>query len=341
MLPLLCLTIASFKEDFETGFDGWVTSDWNADKMGVWEHIDGGLSTAKNASFYAISRDMQVSFSTRRDLFVQYTVRNPQNIDCGGAYLKLFPSTVDQSTLKGGDDEDKYSIMFGPDFCGATKKTHLIFHHTGKNYENTKTLAAIQDTKLHLYTLGLYTNGTYAYWLDGDLSKRGDLRGDYAFLAPREIPDPAVEKPSDWVDSPTMPDPTDSKPSGWDDVPSEIPDPDATEPDDWSVEDDGYWEAPMISNPDFKGEWTPKMIENPEYKGDWVHPMIANPEFKDDPTFGVYNDIRVLAFELWQVKAGTIFDHIRVTHEIDDLRKFDELEQDDVESTTTPTKEEL
>tara|TARA_B110001450_G_scaffold235918_1_gene240981 strand:- start:805 stop:1248 length:444 start_codon:yes stop_codon:yes gene_type:complete len=109
----------------------------------------------------------------------------------------------------------------------------------------------------------------------------------------------------------------------------------------------------MITDPDFKGEWTPKMIENPEYKGNL---MIANPDFKDDAAIGVYDDIRILAFELWQVNAGTIFDiiplpsyqaiacvfssevtriiqnssgkGIRVTHEIDDLRKFDDLDQD-------------
>ena len=54
---------------------------------------------------------------------MQYVVKHEQGIDCGGGYLKLFPSTVDQKKLHGGADEDVYNIMFGPDICGYDKKT--------------------------------------------------------------------------------------------------------------------------------------------------------------------------------------------------------------------------
>lgn len=348
---ILSVLSITFKEDFSNGLNEWVSSNWNSDKMGEWQVADTGLKTMKDASFYAISKKMSPSFSSQNDFFVQYRVKNPQNIDCGGSYLKLFPSNVDQNTLKGGEEEDKYYIMFGPDFCGTTKKTHLIFHHAGKNYENNKNLNAIHDTNTHLYTFALYKNGSYAFWIDSSLSMNGELREDYNFLLPKKIPDPSIEKPSDWIDDPMMKDPNDSKPEGWDDIPSEIVDPDATKPDDWDDEDDGEWEPPLISNPEYKGEWSAKMISNPHYKGAWVHPMIDNPEYKDDLSIAVYDDISIVAFELWQVKSGTLFDNIVVTdqfdeiitgfHEFEQFNKEEQKIEQSVENTENTEKEEL
>ena len=99
----------------------------------------------------------------------------------------------------------------------------------------------------------------------------------------------------------------------WDEIPKEIPDPDATVPDDWDEADDGEWEPPNVPNPEYKGEWHVKRIDNPAYKGEWVHPEIDNPEYKDDATIAQYPDFGVLAFEVWQVKSGTIFDSIMIT----------------------------
>ena len=53
-------------------------------------------------------------------------VKHEQQMDCGGAYIKLLPSGLDQKTF-GGDLA--YSIMFGPDICGTTKKTHAILNY--------------------------------------------------------------------------------------------------------------------------------------------------------------------------------------------------------------------
>lgn len=41
--------------------------------------------------------------------------------------------------------------------------------------------------------------------------------------------------------------------------------------------------------------------------------MIPNPEYSDDPSIGKYESFGVAAFELWQVKAGTIFDNVLIT----------------------------
>ena len=78
---------------------------------------------------------------------------------------------------------------------------------------------------------------------------------------------------------------------------------------------DGEWEPPMIDNPEFKGEWKPRQIDNPDYKGKWVHPMIPNPEYNADDAkdLGKYDEFCKLGFDLWQVKAGTIFDNLLIT----------------------------
>jgi len=76
---------------------------------------------------------------------------------------------------------------------------------------------------------------------------------------------------------------------------------------------DGSWESPQIPNPAYKGEWKPKQIPNPAYKGEWVHPQIDNPDYFHDDTVYKYEDFGVLGFDLWQVKAGTIFDNVLIT----------------------------
>jgi len=104
--------------------------------------------------------------------------------------------------------------------------------------------------------------------------------------------------------------------------PKQIPDPEAEKPEDWDDEADGEWEAPQIDNPEYKGEWKPKKIANPEYKGKWVHPEIANPEYSEDKTIGQYSNIGAVGFEIWQVKAGSIFDDIIVTDSTSEAKSF-------------------
>jgi hypothetical protein len=77
---------------------------------------------------------------------------------------------------------------------------------------------------------------------------------------------------------------------------------------------DGEWEAPKIDNPEYKGDWKPKRIKNPAYKGKWVHPEIANPDFVEDKNLYLHKNIGAVGFDLWQVKAGTIFDNSERSH---------------------------
>lgn len=113
----------------------------------------------------------------------------------------------------------------------------------------------------------------------------------------------------------------------------------------------GEWEPPMIDNPEYKGEWQAKQIDNPSYKGPWVHPEIENPEYKPEPELYLRNEICTIGFDLWQVKAGTIFDNILITDSVTeaqdavkDLKKVQEAEktmkeeQDKAERAETETK---
>jgi len=325
-----------FSENFDEGWENrWVKSE-NKEKEGTqgkWGWTAGkfyadagnkGLQTSEDARFYQISAKINPEFSNKgKDLIVQYSVKHEQNIDCGGGYIKLLPAAgVDQKNFHG---ESPYNIMFGPDICGSsTRKTHLIFNYKGTNHLVKKEIKCETDEFSHLYTLILHPNNEYEVQIDGKEVQKGNLKEDFDMLPPKEIKDPKAKKPADWVDEKMIADPTDKKPEGWDDTPAEIPDPDAKKPEDWDDELDGEWEAPTIDNPEYKGEWTPKMIENPAYKGEWIHPLVANPDFVDDDSLYAYESNAFVGFELWQVKAGTIFDKILVTDDIEVVKKAQE-----------------
>jgi len=243
-----------------------------------------------------------------------------KKIDCGGGYIKLLPSGTDQKTF-GGDSP--YYIMFGPDVCGtSTRRIHLIFNYKDKNLLWKKDVKCETDQLTHLYTLILNSDNTYEVQLDQKKVGDGSLEDDWDFLAPKETKDPNAKKPADWVDDKEIPDPADKKPEGWDDIPAQISDPDAKKPDDWDEEEDGKWSSPLMDNPEYKGEWKAKRIPNPEYKGEWVHPMIPNPDYKPDPNLYLYEKIKFVGFELWQVKSGSIFDNIIVTSSLEEANKF-------------------
>jgi len=323
-----------FKEEFDAGWKSrWVQSDWKesegtrgefgwtAGKYFNDEEADKGLQTSQDARFYAISAKIPEPFSNEgKDLVLQYSVKHEQNIDCGGGYIKLAPSTINQKSFNG---DSEYNIMFGPDICGSsTKKVHLIFNYKGKNHLLKKNVPAESDTFTHLYTLILHPDNTYEIRIDEKEVAKGSLREDWDLLQPKQIKDPKSKKPSDWVDQKEIADPEDHKPEGWDDIPPQIADTDATKPEDWDDELDGEWEAPQIPNPEYKGEWQAKKIPNPEYKGEWVHPLIDNPEYEDDDKLYLFKDNAYVAFDLWQVKAGSIFDNIIVTDSIAEAEAF-------------------
>ncbi|KAJ3054752.1 Calreticulin-1 [Rhizophlyctis rosea] len=284
-----------------------------ADKKG-----SRGLQTSEDAKFYALTAPFdEVLDNSDKPLVVQFTVKFEQNIDCGGGYVKLLPPGTDPKTVHG---ETPYNIMFGPDICGSSKKTHVILNHDGKNHDNTEQFLPLSDQLTHLHRLTLNPDGTYEI-LNDEEKHNGTIFNHWNILPPKKIKDPKASKPEDWVDKEFIADPEDTKPSDWDDAPEYIADPDAKKPEDWDDDMDGEWEVPKIKNPDYKGEWKAKQIKNPNYKGPWVHPEIDNPEYKEDASIGKYKSAYI-AFDLWQVKSGTIFDDIIVTDSVEEAEAF-------------------
>jgi len=225
--------------------------------------------------------------------------------------------------------------MFGPDVCGSsTKKVHVIFHYPkkGENLLIKKEIRAEVDQLSHVYTLILNSDNSYEVRVDGVKRESGKLSDDWDFLVSPKIKDPSVSKPSDWVDEALTDDPTDVRPADWDKTPKSIPDPEAEKPEDWDDEADGEWEAPQIDNPEYKGEWKARRIPNPGYKGAWVHPEIANPDYVEDPNLYLHSDIGAVGVDVWQVKAGTIFDNIFVSDSVAEAEDF-------LESTYTKNKD--
>ncbi|TSN76567.1 Calreticulin [Bagarius yarrelli] len=285
---------------------------------------DKGLQTSQDAHFYAISSRFEDFSNKDQPLVLQFTVKHEQSIDCGGGYIKLFPSGLKQEEMHG---DSTYNIMFGPDICGpGTKKVHVIFNYKGKNHLINKDVRCKDDEYTHLYTLIVNPDNTYEVKIDNKKVESGSLEDDWDFLPAKKIKDPEAKKPQDWDEREKIDDPADKKPerfflylflrtlTDWD-KPETIPDPDAKKPDDWDEEMDGEWEPPMVTNPEYKGEWKPKQIDNPAYKGKWVHPEIDNPEYTPDSELYKYSSIGVIGLDLWQVKSGTIFDNFLITND--------------------------
>jgi len=329
ILGLAALAVADPAVYFQEAFDGdwesrWVNSE-HKDDLGKFAlsagkfygdaEKDKGVQTSQDAKFYAMSAKFDKFSNEGKTTVIQFTVKHEQNIDCGGGYVKVFPSTLDQKDMHG---ESPYNIMFGPDICGpGTKKVHVIFSHKGTNHLVKKDIRCKDDVMTHLYTLILNAaDHTYEVLIDNESAQKGSLTEDWDMLPAKKIKDPEAKKPSqdEWDEREKIDDPEDTKPEDWE-KPETIPDPDATKPEDWDDEMDGEWEPPMIDNPDYKGEWKPRQIDNPDYKGPWVHPEIDNPEYNEEEakTIAKFDEVCKIGFDLWQVKSGTIFDNIFIT----------------------------
>ncbi|KAI9505788.1 Calreticulin/calnexin, partial [Coemansia spiralis] len=289
---------------------------WYAD-----EKESVGLQLVEDARFYAYTAKLKRPFNTKgKDFVLQFTVKYEQDIDCGGAYLKLLPPTLDPVKF---DGESKYEVMFGPDICGSTnRRVHAIINYNDTNNQIDKVIQPRGDQLTHQYTFWLKTDKTFEIRIDNKIQEEGKIEEFWKVLPDKQIPDPDAKKPEDWVDGPAMiDDPEDEKPKDWIDGPATIPDPDATKPEDWDDDMDGDWEAPMIANPEYKGEWKARLIKNPEYKGEWTAPLIDNPNYDEDEDLAVFN-IGYVGLDIWTVKSGTIFNNLLITDDFDYASEF-------------------
>lgn len=319
-----------FQENFDANWESrWVQSTWKPEEQrgklvrtaGV--HGDDsyhGVQTSQDARFYTYAAKIDPPFSSKgKDIVIQYTVKHEQNLDCGGNYLKFLKSGDDLESFNG---DTAYNVMFGPDWCGSGhRRIHAIVEKDGTNYLNERLEAvAPSDQLTHRLAMRLFANNSYAIIVDDKVVQRGNYfdRPDYTILPEKEIPDPKVSKPSDWVDEAEIDDPEDLKPEGYDDIPATIADPEAKKPDDWDDELDGEWEAPQISNPEYKGAWKPKRIPNPKYVGPWEHPKIPNPDYVVPSGLATYDSWGAVGFEVWQVKSGSIIGGILITDSLEE-----------------------
>merc|ERR1712139_460562 len=254
------------------------------------------------------------------ELIIQYQAKYEKDIECGGGYLKIGPKLADLTSF---GDPTPYNIMFGPDKCGYTKRTHLIFQYKGKNVLKKSDLDYKQEGEgtSHLYRMVLKADNTVRVEIDEEKIYEGSIKDDWEVLKPKEISDPEDKKPGDWSDDSMIDDPEDKKPDDWVEE-KRIVDVDAKKPDDWDDEEDGEWEAPMKDNADYKGDWHVKRISNPAYKGIWEAKKIANPEYEDDDSVYKYEDFGFIGFDLWQVKSGTIFDNVIITDDAAEADTF-------------------
>lgn len=95
--------------------------------------------------------------------------------------------------------------MFGPDVCGSTQRTHVILNYPAAQTEDKNLLIKRDvptrvDQLSHLYTLHLMANNSFNVLIDGESVRFGSLEEEWDFLPPKQIKDPKVSKPEDWVD---------------------------------------------------------------------------------------------------------------------------------------------
>merc|ERR1711907_660700 len=223
-IAVSCVAFATAEVYFEEDFSGdwesrWIQSKAKSDlgtmkvSAGKYfgdEEAGKGMQTSQDAKFYAISAKTKEFSNEGKTLVVQFSVKHEQDIDCGGAYLKL--GSYEPEKFEGSSE---YNIMFGPDICGSsTKKTHVIFNYKEKNLDKKKEVRCESDTLSHLYTLIVKPDNTYEVQIDMNKVDDGSLEEGWDFLEPKQIRDPDEKKPEDWVDEAEMDDPEDKKPEG-------------------------------------------------------------------------------------------------------------------------------
>jgi calnexin len=228
---------------------------------------DKGVQLTQEMKHYGFGAKLNspIKVGGGKDLIIQYELKLVETLNCGGAYIKLLRDGHDISSM---DNTSPYTIMFGPDRCGATNKVHFIVQHqnpvTSKWEEKhfNETIPVKTDKKSHLYTLILKADNQFKILVDNKLAREGSLLTHLipAINPSEEIDDPTDFKPSDWVDDAEIPDPNATKPNDWDESqPRKIPDPNAVKPAGWLDEAPNTIPNPEIQKPD---DWDDEEVRN-------------------------------------------------------------------------------
>lgn len=253
--------------------------------------------------------DYPIKLNGSSKLVIQYEIKLQNELQCGGAFIKLFPDTTTRDFLRNYNPEDngetEMQLLFGPDKCipsydgvrfGLVRKNLISEKSELKQLVGNPQSKLNSEFRTHLYTLILdSSNQEYEIRIDGVVTIAGNLHDEGRFVpgfnTTKTIPDTTEEKPEEWDDRETIPDPSIKKPDDWDEnEPYRIPDPhefkpllwDSTipelickpgrqQPSWWVAENDGEWVAPLIKNPSCYSDYG---------CGKWKPKMIINKKYK-------------------------------------------------------------
>lgn len=347
--------------------DYWIPTD-APNYTGAWQiqelelpqtspHENGLVCKSRN-SYSAISTKFNDPISIINEtLVLQYEMRPQLAFTCSGPYIKLFSDkNFEPRDLT---NETRYTIMFGPDRCGPSKKMHFIFNYfhpkrhiyMQKSMKQThKSIISVPiDVYNHLYTLIVRPNNTFSILIDNAEIINGSLFFNFEppLLEQREIDDPNDQKPDDWVDVPYVVDTSVKKPTDWDDRKT-IPDPERLQPPKgWLLNEDpmihqdqsdsnsplipnprcqsvgcGPYKPPEIPNSNYKGIWKPKLKTNPLYKGEWKPRKIKNPFYFMDMHPHNFPAFTGIGFEMWHVNREIAFQNILIANDEDAVIKW-------------------
>ncbi|OMH85345.1 Calnexin-like protein [Zancudomyces culisetae] len=290
---------------------------WGFEEPTVLKAVNGDLHLVVKDAFkhHAISTflDKPLESNGKDPLVLQYELKLQNNLECGGAYIKLLrgpnkDSSVEEKSREEGkgslkkledfSNDTPYTIMFGPDKCGDSK-VHFIFNQLNpltKKYEEKHMIDAPMpyiDNLTHLYTLIVHPDNTFEVLIDNSVKAKGSLFEKFnpPVNPPKEIEDANDKKPEDWDENEKIVDKDAKKPEDWDeDAPKMIEDEKAVMPEDWLVDEPLLVEDPTAKKPedwndDMDGDWEPPTIENPKCSGvsgcgPWKKPLVENPNYK-------------------------------------------------------------
>jgi calreticulin len=246
--------------------------------------------------------------------------KSEQELDVGGAYLKIMSEKVNQSDF---DGTSPYYFMFGPDYEKLhTDRIHLIIKKKGKEYLPFEPVHLLKNSRTHMFTYIQYPDLSYEIRIDDEVYREGKLYDHFPGLCNGPMMENQDDKkPEDWIDLPEIPDPKAKKPADWD-QPMTIVDEKAVRPEDWDDETMGEWEKPVLPNPHYKGTWMPPLVKNTKYRGRWRPGRIPNPNWENEKRRMAFKHLRYVGFEIYQPNSGTIFDNIFLGDDLDEYRQF-------------------
>jgi calreticulin len=328
-LFLLASATVYFSDDFSEDWHGrWIQPpvsdlgrlEWAAGRWYADEFPERGIRTVSESKHFMLATTFKPFTNKDKTLVVQYTVKNEQNLNCGGSYIKVFAEGFEPAKFT---RDMNALVMFGPDKCGSEKRTHLMLSYKNKGVLNKIQLPYRDDPLTHVYTFVLRPDNTFKVLIDFEVVADAHLEDYFDMLPPKELVDTNARKPADWEEQATIVDVGDRKPSNWD-VPEFIADDTAEKPDDWDEAEDGKWLRPKKKNPEFRGDWAPRIISNPKYKGPWTPPVYKNPAYQKDDNLYQLGTFGGVGFEVLQVNPGSIFDNFFIGDDENEAREYEE-----------------